>query len=417
MIGKKIGNHHACGDWGDGMTQYDAVHHMDTLFPALSRSFSELVWNLARSSAAIGGQLHPITRGGVATLLRNMNSYYSNLIEDHNTHPADIERALRHDYVQDPGRRALQIESAAHIEVQSLIDVRLRQEPNLDVCDPQFLSWIHAEFYQRMPDEFMRIDFNGQTYKVLPGAFRDVEVAVGRHLAPTHTAVAPLLRRFAEAYRIESLSPEKQVLAAAASHHRLLWIHPFLDGNGRVARLFTHAYMSRIGLDGHGLWSVVRGLARRRDQYRAALAHADSSRQGDYDGRGNLSERGLSEFCAFFLGTALDQTAFMGELLNMDGLLARIEDFISRLAGRGETRSAAYYLIREALLRGEYARGEAARITGLSERSARTLLGELLSPGLGLLQSDSPKGRVRMGFPIHAVGYYFPRLYPEGAES
>ncbi len=43
-----------------------------------------------------------------------MNCYYSNLIEGHDTHPVDIERALRHDYSDDPRTRNLQLEAAAH---------------------------------------------------------------------------------------------------------------------------------------------------------------------------------------------------------------------------------------------------------------------------------------------------------------
>ena len=43
------------------------------------------------------------------------------------------------------------------------------------------------------------------------------------------------------------------VLAAACAHHRLLWIHPFTDGNGRVARLMSNAMLLQA-LDAGGLW-------------------------------------------------------------------------------------------------------------------------------------------------------------------
>jgi Fic family protein len=89
-------------------------------------------------------------------------------------------------------------------------------------------------------------------------------------------------------------------MAAIASHHRLMWIHPFLDGNGRVARLYTDACFCRLPLPGYGLWNVSRGLARRRDEYMAALTSADAPRRNDYDGRGSLSNDELARFCYCF---------------------------------------------------------------------------------------------------------------------
>jgi hypothetical protein len=47
---------------------------------------------------------------------------YSNLIEEHDTHPTDIERALKEDYSADAKKRDLQLEAKAHIAVQKWID-------------------------------------------------------------------------------------------------------------------------------------------------------------------------------------------------------------------------------------------------------------------------------------------------------
>jgi Fic family protein len=204
------------------------------------------------------------------------------------------------------------------------------------------------------------------------------------------------------------------VIAAAASHHRLAWIHPFLDGNGRVTRLFTHAYLIKAQIDGHGLWTVSRGFARNRDSYLTALSEADAHRQGDMDGRGNLSNRGLVRFCTFFLETALDQIDFMAGLLDLDGLQKRIAGYVDRQTSLGELTPEAGYLLREALLRGEVPRGEAARITGRPERTARRILKNLLDKKL--LAANTEKGPVRLKIPASVAGYYFPRIYPEGVE-
>jgi len=395
---------------------YEHTSQMEPLLPSdrdgeLEKGAIEII----RKSAEISGMLHPITRHSVKELLRSMNCYYSNLIEGHNTHPIDIERALKDEYSDDPAKRALQLESRAHIEVQIRLERRLRQDPNFNISDASFLCWIHKEFYERLPQEFRVIKGKGGLKDtVVPGELRKRDVRVGMHVPPRPDRIERFLERFAEVYEPKNQNHIQKLIMAAASHHRLLWIHPFLDGNGRVARLYTDAYLSRAKVDGHGLWAVARGLARHRDEYLAELTRGDGFRQNDWDGRGNLSDSGLTSFCRFFLDTSLDQVTFMTGLLELDGLLERINGYVEYQANVGSLRPEAKYLLREALLRGEVPRGEASRITGLSERTARKLLRELLDRGL--LVAVSPKTPVRMGFPVHAIGYYFPRLYPEGVE-
>ena len=134
---------------------------MEPLMPTdASGRLRESASRLLVQSAKLAGTLHPITRAGVAQLVVNMNSYYSNLIEGHHTHPADIERALRNDYSTEPAKRALQLESAAHVKVELLMTQRL-QQPNVDVCADSFFQTLHREFYERMPAEF-RIQPSGK---------------------------------------------------------------------------------------------------------------------------------------------------------------------------------------------------------------------------------------------------------------
>jgi Fic family protein len=232
------------------------------------------------------------------------------------------------------------------------------------------------------------------------------------------SSVPRLLDHFAEVYDPNRLHGLLPVVATAASHHRLLWIHPFLDGNGRIARLFTDAYLRKAGLGGQGLWTASRGLARNRRRYLDALATADAERRNAYDGRGALAREALTRFAKFFLDVCLDQVRFMGSLLELDGLRARIEGYVERRSRRGlgaKLPLAARHLLVEALLRGEVARGEAARVTGTSDRTARRIVSLLVKERL--LVSDTPKGPVRLTFPMKAVGFYFPLLFPEDALS
>jgi Fic family protein len=181
-----------------------------------------------------------------------------------------------------------------------------------------------------------------------------------------------------------------------------------------VARLFTQAWLVKAGIDSDGLWTISRGLARRKEDYEAALANADERRVNDYDGRGYLSQRHLGEFCEFFLGTAVDQVQFMQELLALDGMLNRIAGYAERRESARELPGGSALVLRELFLRGEIARGEVARIVGASPRTGQKVTGELLSQRL--VTSSSPKGPLRPGFPADAAGYYFPNLYPAGAD-
>ncbi|MBI5015063.1 MAG: Fic family protein [Deltaproteobacteria bacterium] len=394
---------------------------MEPLLPTGARDLDDLAREVVARSAALGGQLHPITQGTVTELLRWINSYYSNLIEGHSTHPVDIERAMREDYARDPAKRDLQVESLAHIHCQRELEARLDAEPGINTADCDFLLWLHRTFYARLPDRLreVRDEDTGEVATVAPGALRQREVRVGRHVGPRAERLGAFLERFASFYRTGAFHGITPLVAAAAAHHRLMWIHPFLDGNGRVARLYTDACFRHLPLRGYGLWNVSRGLARRRSDYMAALTWADAPRRNDHDGRGNLSDEGLARFCRFFLEVCLDQCVFMGGMLRLDTLLDRVEGYVQGRALKvlpGPTPDAAplkreaSYMLQEVLLRGEMARGDVLRVSGMAERTGRDLLAQLLQEGL--LVSDSPKGRVRLGIPTHVAGALLPDLYP-----
>lgn len=400
---------------------YHKPVHMEPLLPAGAPELDDLAREVVSRSAALGGQLHPATRQAIVELLRLINSYYSNLIEGHSTHPIDIERAMRSDYSSDPARRDLQLESLSHIRCQRTIESRLLDEPGLDISSGDFIVWLHRIFYEQLPPELRQVkdEKSGEALEVLPGEIRQREVEVGHHVGPASEELTAFLKRFADAYSPAGHHGIAPLIVAAASHHRLMWIHPFLDGNGRVTRLYTDACFQRLPLHGYGLWNVSRGLARRRDEYMAALSWADAPRRNDYDGRGNLSNEGLVKFCRFFLETCLDQIDFMHALLKLDGLLDRIRGYVSMRgaklipAPRGESQTLkpeAAYMLQEALLHGQMSRGDIIRVSGMAERTGRQVLGQLLIEGL--LVSDSPKGAVRLDFPTHVAGYLFPDLYP-----
>jgi Fic family protein len=372
----------------------------------LSDRLESLAIELPLAAGRFTSRLAPRVTLAIGELVRSMNCYYSNLIEGHDTHPHDIDRALAADYSANPHKRALQLEARAHIEVQRMIDAG--QTPAVSPLSRQYIEWTHREFCSRLPQEFLVVEDPKSKEKipVVPGELRKRSVAVGLHVPPPPEDLPAFLTRFESAYA--SLSKLKQLIAVAASHHRLAWIHPFLDGNGRVARFVSHAMLKDLGI-GSTLWSVSRGLARSVAAYKANLQAADEPRHGDLDGRGNLSLKNLVAFCEYFLEQCLDQVRFMELLLAPSLLRERIEQQVSEEERNGRLAAGAHRLMRAALEHGEIPRGEVPSIVQASERTGQRITKSLVENGY--LISAGHTEPLLFDIPAAARDRWFPSLY------
>jgi Fic family protein len=385
---------------------------LESLPPALSNAIVELV----QGAGALGTRLHARTAQGLTGLVSIMNCYYSNLIEGHHTRPRDIERALNDD-LDAGGRRDLQIEARAHIRVQQEVDALFAGGELDEPASPDFVRQLHRDFYLGVPKTMLLVRAStGHELEMVPGEFRsrpEQDVAVGRHQPPSSSEVARFMDYFATRFRLGTLGPAQRIVATAAAHHRFNYIHPFPDGNGRVSRLMSHAMALKAGIGAQGLWSISRGLARGledRSEYKSMMDAADAPRNDDSDGRGNLSAKALVEFVTWFIEVARDQVKFMAGLFEFDRLRERLHEYVVGPLRLGADAGA---LVDEAFLRGQIARGEAARITKRPERTARDVLGKLLKAGL--LASDTPKGDVSLRFSSESAQFLFPLLFPVDA--
>ena len=368
---------------------------------------TDLALELAQKSAGFRRSLPESIVASLADLVRSMNCYYSNLIEGHDTHPIEIERALRGDYSNDARKRDLQLEARAHIEVQRWIDGGALEGRSVTAAA---LQEIHQRFCSLLPPELLAVEdaVTRERIAVVPGELRHRDVQVGRHVAISAPAVPRFLARFEQVYG--SLGKTDTILATAAAHHRLLWIHPFVDGNGRVARLMSHATMLEC-LDTGAVWSVARGLARNVQAYKSQLAACDLPRRNDVDGRGPLSEESLVEFTRFFLTTCLDQVAFMEKLLRPDELRTRIQLWVEEEIRLDRLPPRSGTILEAVLYRGELLRGDAAAVVGASDRQARRIVSALF--GRGVLASASTRAPLRLAFPAALASRWLPGLFPD----
>jgi Fic family protein len=302
----------------------------------------------------------------------------------------------------------LQLEAKAHIAVQKWIDggglkggLAIKAER---ICE------IHRRFCALLPEDLLWADdqVTQERVRVVPGELRQRGVQVATHVAISPGALPRFLERFQQVYG--NLGKTESIISTAAAHHRLLWIHPFMDGNGRVARLMSHAMMLD-SLDTGAVWSVARGLARNVTEYKRLLANCDLPRRNDLDGRGALSEEALAEFTRFFLTVCVDQVSFMESLVQPDRLRTRILMWAEEEIRLGELPPKSVSILEALLYRGELSRGDAGAVVGTGERQARRIVSALLNKEV--LVSDSPRAPLRLAFPAALASRWMPGLFPE----
>jgi Fic family protein len=368
----------------------------------------DLALELAQKSAGFERSLPANLLPSLADLVRAMNCYYSNLIEGHDTHPVDIERALRNDYSSDSKKRDLQLEAKAHIAVQKWIDDGGLTA--IGAVTAEVICEVHRRFCELLPEDLLWVEepITRERLRVVPGEIRRRDVKVGSHLAISAGALPRFLERFELVYG--RLGKAEAILATAAAHHRLLWMHPFLDGNGRVARLMSHAQLLNL-LDSGAVWSVARGLARRVQNYKQLLANCDLPRRNALDGRGSLSEEALGDFTEFFLRVCLDQVNFMESLMQPDRLRTRILLWAEEEVRMGELPTKAGTILEAILYRGELQRADAATLLGTGERQARRIVSSLLDKGV--VVSETTRAPLRLAFPAALASRWMPGLFPE----
>lgn len=370
--------------------------------PLLSRAH-----DLSRAATLLAGTHVPQELRG---LLRSMNSYYTNRIEGQHTRPHEIEQALRKDFSNDAHLAAKQRLAVAHIEAEVALEQRYTGADGAHALySADAVQAIHQELFGRLTKPDL---FTDEGEPIVPGQLRQREVQVGQHVAPEFASVPAFLGRWGSYYGSVRRG-EPALVAIACAHQRLGWIHPFVDGNGRVMRLHTHTLLSALGYTG-GLWSPLRGFARSTERYYALLADADSARRGDPDGRGSLCEQTLIAWVDYVLDVCRDQVGFMSGMLDFETLKNCLqaclvfEATVEKSGVRPESLRGLHYLF---LSGDEMTRGDFKAMLGMSDRSATDALGALVKRGL--LKTDTPQGKVRFGLPQHALRFLFPRLWPE----
>ena len=365
-------------------------------------------------SAKLTGNLNIHVINAIKDNLRTINSYYSNKIESEGTHPIDIERAMKNDFSQDDKKKSMQKLSLVHIEVQKYL------ESTLDISTPSYslekILEIHNVFYNKEEMKYALNIKNGDLeVEMIPGKLREGYVRVGQHIPPESNELQSCFNEFETLYNQSKHSTHTmKLIYALCSHHRLTYIHPFYDGNGRVSRLYLDYLLFHSSIQGYGLWNISRGLARNQKDYRKFLAKADEQFNGYNDGRGPLTLKGLEAFLEFMLDIALDQVLFMSQYLKLDSMSTKIKAFVelsqkSLLHNVKPLPKNSNKLLEHLLIHGEVTRGEAQEVLDVSAPTSISIVKELLEEDY--LETDGLRGKLRFKLNSKLSGYLIPNLF------
>ena len=377
----------------------------------------DMAQELIIASSTLEGRIAPETAAALGDRLRFLNSYHSNLIEGHKTSIVDMEAALKKNFSNDSQKRYTQELSAAHVETERALMAQLLTEPPDNICGFEFVSKIHEMFYGLLPAHHLYTHSQGGFTKhyVEPGKMRDGDVSLDGGITPHGPDAAMLLQKykiFESLYHPDNFHGDERLIAIAASHHRMVWLHPFRDGNGRVTRLFSGLYMAHIGMNRSNLWSLSRGFSRNKQWYMTNLQSADAIDRGK-----KIFDQGFfADYCIYFFEVCLDQVRFMDRILGLNRIDARIDGYIK---DRDKARGALHpldqrsgKLLKALFLQGRIPRGDAQSILGMdhqSERQARRIVSQLISEGL--IRSDSHRAPLTIAFPTKVLRFYFPDIF------
>jgi Fic family protein len=363
-----------------------------------------LAFELRDRAVELDRRIPAATSIAIAKLIRIIECHYSNLIETHDLSAHQIECGLNGAYIDDPHVQDLQREAQALFDTYKFIDDEgITTHPT----DPQVLCDLHRRFFEEQPQTYrsVRNSAAGTVTRIQPGEFREQDVQVGRHVAISPGAVPRFLDRMHHACK--TLGPIDTILASASAHHRFSWVHPFTDGNGRVARMMSDALIKRaVGMS--GLWSLSRGLVLGGKRYKGHLASCDLRRRNSLDGRGTLSEEALASFTSFFLQTSIDELGLMLELMEPEALSQRISHWACHEIACGNLAEGCDYLLKGLLVTGALDRAALIEFSDLPAQTLKQCIDQLTK--IGALTSDQASGEFLIAFPVQLADIWLPGL-------
>lgn len=240
--------------------------------PAYRTYTSEVARGLMRISEALGiirgARVLPAVADQLRASARVGTVHFSNLIEGNQLPVIEAERAARGELATDTRAK---IELVNYVDALDLIDRRL-DEGALELS-PDFLLELHGVTTRSLGrEDDPRFKPNHE------GAWRDGRAVVFDHFTqqvmhegPEPDEVAPRMAGVFEWLSRRLAAGDPPFVLAGVVHYAITDVHPFADGNGRVARLLQTALLMRADVLPGRMFSFERYYAEDRPAYYDAL--------------------------------------------------------------------------------------------------------------------------------------------------
>ncbi|MDI6400945.1 hypothetical protein QLX67_02975 [Balneolaceae bacterium ANBcel3] len=369
----------------------------------LAEELMESAFNYIKEAHSLQYALNPETTLVLRFVTGNADCYFANLLEGYHIPPGLVEKAFSGQYEEDLSIRNLQLLSRAHSKTHQLAMEQVLLDADKRAFSGDLATWIHQSFFRRVPKEFREARSGAE---ITPGRW------IKQDASQAKTDV------FSDTLPSFKNQGVHHLLAIIVHHAYLMahWAEPVSES--RIVRLHTQACLRMADMDAGGLWSFCRMLFHNRQAYHRFLKSI-SEKEDLMELKLPATDRLIYSFSAFFLNAFISEIRSMKNLLQQDVLLGRVRKYIALrsagLDGFRPLRTEAYYLLESTFLRGKVPRGEAGRICGLGERTARSLVSAMLSEGL--LLSENHRAPLRLGIPSHVSDWWLPGLFPAGADT
>jgi len=178
--------------------------------------------------------LRPLPQSTLESLREKLEvemTYHSNAIEGNRLTLRETWLVLKRGVTIGGKSVEEHLEATNHLEAILLLEALARSRQSVSEAD---VLKLHAVILDKIRSD--------------AGQYRRgrVFIAGAKHVPPSPKLVPELMKEVLQELNSSSKGIDA-VISAARLHHRLAWIHPFTDGNGRLARLLTNLRLMRAG--------------------------------------------------------------------------------------------------------------------------------------------------------------------------
>jgi Fic family protein len=238
-------------------------------------TYDSTIVNLVAEISALQGELNTSTRAirddyQIYTLANIDAVHYSTKIEGNKL-------------TRDQVTKALESKKKAHVknhDIQEVINYSKARSfvlgQNHKKIDIDLILSVHSQLL----DKIVKGKLKGH-FREAQNVIKDSRSGKIVYLPPEAPDVLPLMEgliKFIHKNKIEKISP---LILAPIFHYELVTIHPFMDGNGRLARLITNGVLSSGGYDVHKYAALEKQHEKERTRYYHSLRSLQS--QNYYD--------------------------------------------------------------------------------------------------------------------------------------